>query len=124
MIIISRHASVSTSASSAIRYQIRDELNYGSRTQLVSKRVSNRGMCKGFDSIDCRNPAEINSVLESHEWVSMSSDRTPIGIISRFTCTRCGDEYVVMLTSPSAMDSIGEFTSSEIQVTAGSVTMS
>lgn len=85
--------------------------------------MSNYGMCKGFDSIDCRSPAEIDSVLESHEWVSMSSDRTPVGMISRFACARCGDEYVVMLTSPSAIDSLDGTSSSKIQVSAGSISM-
>jgi hypothetical protein len=70
---------------------------------------------------------EINSVLQSHEWKSVSSDRTPVGMISRFTCARCGDEYVVMLTSPSAMDSLEDFSSSKnkkLEVSAGSVFMS
>ncbi|HYB04450.1 MAG TPA: hypothetical protein VED17_08310 [Nitrososphaerales archaeon] len=60
-------------------------------------------MCKSFASINCRDPFEIKTVLDSHQWMSMSSDRTPVGMISRFTCSKCGDEYVVMLTSPSAM---------------------
>ena len=80
-------------------------------------------MCKSFDSIDCRNPAEINSVLESHEWQSISSDKTPIGMISRFTCSQCGEEYVVMITSPSAMESM-DGPPANLEVIAGSVLLS
>ncbi len=67
--------------------------------------MSSEKLCKRFASIDCRDPNEIKDVLESHDWRSMSSDKSPVGMISRFACTRCGDEYVVMLTSPSAIES-------------------
>lgn len=77
-------------------------------------------MCKSFASIDCRNPFEIKTVLDSHDWVSMSSDRTPVGMISRFACSKCGDEYVVMLTSPSTMRA-EEKVHSSLEVSANNV---
>jgi hypothetical protein len=80
-------------------------------------------MCKSFASIDCRDPVAIQDVLASHEWSSMSSDRTPMGMISRFACSRCGDEYVVMLTSPKAIERENGF-DSELEVSAGTEVVS
>lgn len=80
-------------------------------------------MCMNFSSIDCRNPEEIKLLLQSHEWQSMSSDKTPVGMISRFTCSRCGDEYVVMITSPRAMDTLDN-SHSKLEVSAGNVYLS
>lgn len=79
-------------------------------------------MCKSFGSVDCRNSNEIKSLVESHEWISVSSDKTPVGMISRFTCVRCGDEYVVMVTSPSAIES-RDATPRKIEVTAGDIAL-
>ena len=76
--------------------------------------------CRDFASINCRDPTEISEILSSHEWQSMSSDKTPVGMISRFTCSRCGDEYVVMLTSPRQIESINEF-ESKLEVSAENV---
>jgi len=80
-------------------------------------------MCKSFSSIDYRNAAEIGALLETHEWKPVSADRTPVGMISRFTCSRCGGEYVVMLTSPRAMDSF-ENVASRIEVSVGDISLS
>lgn len=80
-------------------------------------------LCKSFLSIDCRDPQEIKAVVESHQWQSMSSDRTPVGMISRFTCSHCGEEYVVMLTSPDAAESF-EASRSELEVSADNVLIS
>jgi hypothetical protein len=79
-------------------------------------------LCKNFASIDSRKLNEIQAVLESHDWVSTSSDKTPVGLISRFTCTRCGDEYVAMLTSTRALES-GEVPRGELEVTAEDVVL-
>ena len=79
-------------------------------------------MCKSFATIDCRDPAEIRDVLESHEWMSMSSDKTPVGMISRFACSRCRDEYVVMLTSPSAIE-LAEGSASKLEVTTNNIVL-
>jgi len=80
-------------------------------------------MCKSFALIDCRDPDAIKTVLDSHQWSSMSSDKTPVGMISRFACSRCGDEYVVMLTSPKAIAS-EEKLDSRLQVSAKNVVVS
>lgn len=77
--------------------------------------------CESFSSIDSRNLVQINRVLESHDWSSASSDRTPVGLISRFICVRCGDEYVAMLTSPRAMESDHP---SKLEVSANDVLIS
>jgi hypothetical protein len=77
-------------------------------------------MCKGFASVDSRNASEIRMVLDSHRWVSMSSDKTPVGLISRFTCSQCGDEYVAMLTSPSAMQ-VEQMLGRDLEVSANNV---
>jgi hypothetical protein len=47
---------------------------------------------------------EITLALESHKWETKSSDKSPLGIISRFACENCGDEYVAMLTSNRNID--------------------
>jgi hypothetical protein len=82
--------------------------------------MSSHRTCKNFVSIDCRDPTEIRSIVDSHKWRSMSSDRTPVGMISRFTCSRCGDEYVVMITSPSQIAKFDRL-ESRLEVSAESV---
>jgi len=54
--------------------------------------------------VDPRSPSEIQEVLESHNWESKSADKSPWGIISRFACTVCGDEFVAMLTSRNIVE--------------------
>jgi hypothetical protein len=56
-------------------------------------------MCEFVSSINPRSGFEIQKVLRSHKWEAISADKSPWGIISRFACTNCGDEYVAMLTS-------------------------
>jgi len=79
--------------------------------------------CESLSSIDSRNIGQINQVLETHDWSSVSSDRTPVGLISRFTCIRCGDEYVAMLTSPRAMEPYDHL-HSRLEVSADEVLIS
>jgi hypothetical protein len=57
------------------------------------------GMCLNVSGVNPRSLSEIQEVLESHRWESNSAYKSPRGIISRFVCTMCGDEYVVMLTT-------------------------
>jgi len=61
-------------------------------------------MCMNVSGVNPRSPSEIQEVLESHHWESKSADKSPWGIISRFACTMCGDEYVVMLTSGNIVE--------------------
>jgi hypothetical protein len=61
-------------------------------------------MCLNVSEVNPRSPSEIQEVLESHHWESKSADKSPLGIISRFACTMCGDEYVAMLTSKNIVE--------------------
>jgi len=61
-------------------------------------------MCLRVYGVNPRSPSEIQEVLDSHHWESKSADKSPWGIISRFACTICGDEYVAMLTSRNIVE--------------------
>ena len=50
-------------------------------------------------SVNPRSLPEIQEDLQSHNWQVMSADKSPWGIISRFACVDCEDEFVAMLTS-------------------------
>jgi hypothetical protein len=62
------------------------------------------GMCQNVSEVDPRSPSEIQEVLDSHHWESKSANKSPWGIISRFACTICGDEFVAMLTSKNIVE--------------------
>ena len=79
-------------------------------------------MCKNVSEVNPRDHFEIQSALGSHEWEMISADKSPWGIISRFACTRCGDEYVAMLTSPNGAK-VAESSGSRLEVSAGNIVM-
>lgn len=71
-------------------------------------------------AVDPRSVEEITLALESHKWETKSSDKSPLGIISRFACEKCGDEYVAMLTSTRNL----EEKNSKLEVSAENVVLS
>lgn len=71
-------------------------------------------------AVNPRNVSEISSALESHQWETKSADKSPLGIISRFACANCGDEYVVMLTSRRNL----EDKTAQLEVSAENVVLS
>jgi hypothetical protein len=74
-------------------------------------------LCKQTSSVNPRDLSEIQQLLESHQWKSMSSDKSPWGIISRFACENCEDEYVVMVTSARNIEE--EVSKLGLEVSAG-----
>jgi hypothetical protein len=56
-------------------------------------------LCKNPSDANPRSLSEIEVVIKNQKWETKSADKSPWGIISRFACTVCGDEFVAMLTS-------------------------
>jgi hypothetical protein len=79
-------------------------------------------LCKNTSEVNPRDAFEIQRALGSHEWEVMSADKSPWGIISRFACKNCGDEYVAMLTSPNG-PKISESSGSVLEVSAGEMVL-
>ena len=75
-------------------------------------------LCINPSAVNPRSSSEIQSVLESHLWETQSAEKGPFGTISRFACTKCGDEFVAMLTSARKLV---EETSSELEVSVENV---
>jgi hypothetical protein len=79
-------------------------------------------LCKNTFEVNPRDHFELLSAVGSHEWEVMSADKSPWGIISRFACSKCGDEYVAMLTSPNR-PKISESSGSVLEVSAGEIVL-
>jgi hypothetical protein len=77
-------------------------------------------LCDSTSSVNPRDHLDIQKALGSHDWEVMSADKSPWGIISRFACKKCGDEYVAMLTSPRGLKA-QETSGSKLEVSAGNV---
>jgi hypothetical protein len=78
-------------------------------------------MCEIPTKMNPRNFSEIERVLQSHQWETKSAEKSPWGTISRFACTKCGDEFVAMLTSERNVE---EETPIHLEVSAGNVVLS
>jgi len=61
-------------------------------------------MCQTPSSVNPRSFSEIKQVLLIHQWETKTADKSPWGIISRFACKKCGDEFVAMLTSRNIVE--------------------
>ena len=77
-------------------------------------------LCENTNEVNQRDHVAIQRALVSHDWEVISADKSPWGIISRFACKKCGDEYVAMLTSPRGL-SITEALESKLEVSAGNI---
>jgi hypothetical protein len=56
-------------------------------------------ICKNPSVVNPSIPSAVQEALRSYKWGTLSADKSPWGIISRFACIDCGDEFVAMLTS-------------------------
>jgi hypothetical protein len=78
-------------------------------------------LCENTSDINPRDDIGIQTALASHEWEVVTGDKSPWGIISRFECIKCGDEYIVMLTSPLRHEKLSERSSGKLEVSAGNI---
>jgi len=79
-------------------------------------------LCINSSTVNPRSSSEIQSVLESHVWETQSAEKGPFGTISRFACTKCGDEFVAMLTSARKL--VEETSTGKLEVSAENVVLS
>jgi hypothetical protein len=89
---------------------------------IYSKLGSDFELCITPSAINPRSSFEIQEILRSHEWEAKSADKSPWGIISRFACTKCGDEFVAMLTTGRGMEK--ESSISILEVSADEIILS
>jgi len=84
---------------------------------LATLMLCDPGLCLNISEVNPRSLSEIREIIESHDWETKSADKSPLGVISRFACTRCGDEYVAMVTTSRTVDEY----STNLEVSAGKV---